>query len=86
MKVQVRLFGAFRSFDPRAQVELELPEGACVADLRVALEQYGLAHWGGFKPALLRYSAFASETTLLRNADLLPAYGSVAVLPPVSGG
>ena len=86
MKVQVSLFGAFRGFDPRAQVELDLPDGACVGDLRAALERHGRAHWQGFTPALLQRSAFASETTVLREADALPADGRMAVLPPVSGG
>lgn len=86
MKVKVSLFGAFRSFDPGALVELEMAEGARVADLRQALEEYGAAHWQGFVPALLRRSAFASETTVLREADALPSDGRMAVLPPVSGG
>ena len=37
MKVQVSLFGAFRSFDPGALVELEMADDARVADLRQAL-------------------------------------------------
>lgn len=86
MKVQVSLFGAFRAFNPGALVELELPEGARVADLRAALEAHGNAHWQQFNPALLRRSAFASETTVLREADMLPVDGRMAVLPPVSGG
>lgn len=86
MKVQVSLFGAFRSFDAAAQVVVDVPDGARVADLRQALEQYGQVHWTGFNPALLRRSAFASETTVLREADALPADGRMAVLPPVSGG
>lgn len=86
MKVQVSLFGAFRSFDPGAQVVIDVPDGARVAELRQALEHYGCTHWQGFNPALLRRSAFASETTVLREADALPADGRMAVLPPVSGG
>lgn len=86
MRVQVSLFGVFRSFDPGAQVVLDVPDGARVTELRQALEQYGNAHWPGFNPALLRRSAFASETNVLREADALPADGRMAVLPPVSGG
>lgn len=86
MKVTLSLFGAFRSFDPGAQVTLELADGACVADLRAALDAYGQAHWPGFSPGLLQRSAFASDTTVLRDAEALPADGRMAILPPVSGG
>lgn len=86
MKVQVSLFGAFRSYEPAALVALELPDGARVSDLRAALEAHGVAHWPDFKPALLKRSAFASETAVLREADLVPEDGRMAVLPPVSGG
>lgn len=86
VRVQISLFGVFRSYEPTALVALELPEGACVSDLRAALEAHGAAHWPDFKPALLQRSAFASETTVLREADLIPEDGRMAVLPPVSGG
>ncbi|MEJ5207868.1 MAG: MoaD/ThiS family protein [Lysobacteraceae bacterium] len=86
MKVEVSLFGAFRDHEPGAQVVLELPEGARVAELRAALLDYAQAHWPAFRPGLLQRSAFASETTVLRDNELLPADGRMAVLPPVSGG
>ncbi|MEO5566747.1 MAG: MoaD/ThiS family protein, partial [Luteimonas sp.] len=76
----------FREFDPGAQVTLELADGASVADLRAALRVYAQAHWPGFSPGLLQHSAFASDTTVLRDAEALPADGRMAILPPVSGG
>ncbi len=86
MKVEVKLFGAYRDHQPDARVALELADGATVADLRRALETHAAAHWPGFNPKLLGYSAFASETAVLRETDAIPAGGGVAVLPPVSGG
>jgi len=86
MKIELSLFGAFRDYAPDAQVALELDDGARVADLRAALGSYGTQHWPGFNPALLARSAFASETTVLRDDEALPADGRMAVLPPVSGG
>lgn len=86
MKVTLKLFGAFRSHDPGATVQLELPEGARVADLRAALDAHARAHWPGYRPELLRASAFASETAVLRDAEALPGGVPMAVLPPVSGG
>lgn len=86
MKVEVSLFGAFRDYEPSAQVTLELPDGAQVSDLRAALHEHAQAHWPAFRPGLLQYSAFASETSVLREHEPLPADGRMAVLPPVSGG
>ena len=62
------------------------PEGARIADLREAVDAYGKAHWPAFQPALLARSAFASDTRVLRDGEVLPADGKMAVLPPVSGG
>lgn len=86
MKIEVKLFGAFRDHQPDARVPLELADGATVADLRAALAAHAAAHWPGFRPALLDYSAFASDTSVLRETDPIPADGRMAVLPPVSGG
>lgn len=86
MKVELSLFGAFREFDPKALVVLELPAGARVAELRAALRSYGEAHWPEFRAGLLARSAFASESTVLRDNDVLPDNGRMAILPPVSGG
>lgn len=86
MKVEVSLYGAFRACQPEPQVILELPDGARVSDLRLALEAHGNVHWPDFRPALLRSSAFASQVEVLREHEALPVDGRVAVLPPVSGG
>lgn len=86
MKIEVRLFGAFREYVPDALVQLEVADGASVGDVRAALERHGCAHWPGFQPALLQRSALASDSSVLRDAEPLPADGRMAVLPPVSGG
>jgi molybdopterin synthase sulfur carrier subunit len=86
MKIEVQLFGAFRDYDPVARVQLEVADDARVADVRAALDAHGRAHWPQFQPALLRRSALASDSTVLRDHDSLPRDGRMAVLPPVSGG
>lgn len=83
--IDVGLFGAFRAYQSLAIVSLCVPRDACVADVRVALADYGRAHWPQFSETLLRASAFASETALLNESDALPC-GTLAVLPPVAGG
>ena len=86
MKIEVSLFGALRGHAPGDRVTLELAEGAGVAELRARLLQHAVAHWPKFQPALLQRSAFASQFEILRETDVLPVDGQVAVLPPVSGG
>jgi molybdopterin synthase sulfur carrier subunit len=86
MKVEVRLFGAFRDHEPAALVHLDLPDGARVADVRAALERHALAQWPRFPPGLLHSSALASDSAVLRDHEAVPADGRMAVLPPVSGG
>lgn len=85
MRVELSLFGAFRDLEPRGSVALDV-DGEHVRDLRVALEAHASARWPAFQPGLLAVSAFASEESILREDDRLPADGKVAILPPVSGG
>lgn len=86
MRVQVSLFGAFRQFEPVEHVELEIADGADIAQLRTAFDTLARARWPTYSPGLLASSAFASESAVLRDRDAIPADGRVAVLPPVSGG
>jgi len=86
MNIELRLFGAFRDYDSSACIQVEVPDGARVADVRAALDAYGRARWPGFQPALLQRSALASDDAVLRDHEAIPADGRMAVLPPVSGG
>ena len=84
-EIVVQLFGAFSELDP--QRELSVPvEGAQVIDLRRALRALLQERFPQFRAGLVDYSAFADEQRVLRDNDLLPSDGRVAILPPVSGG
>lgn len=74
--VRVRLFAALRERAGTGQLELELPEGARVADALAAVE--GLAE--GLPLVLAVNREYASPDRVLRPDDEL------AVVPPVSGG
>ena len=86
MKIDLKLFAAFQDLEPAGRIDLELPDGALVADLRLAIDNYGRQHWPKYRPGLLKSSAFASETTILRDREAIPSDGRMAVLPPVNGG
>ena len=86
MKIELRLFGAFRDYDPSALVHLEVADDARIADVRAALDAHGRAQWAGFQPVLLQRSALASDEAVLRDDEPVPHDGRMAVLPPVSGG
>lgn len=86
MNVEISLFGALREHEPSGSVTLELTDGSRVSDLRSTLSAYGISHWAGFNDGLLQRSAFASDTTILRDHEYVPAGARMAVLPPVGGG
>jgi molybdopterin synthase sulfur carrier subunit len=86
MKLQVRLFGPFRDFQPQPLLELDVADGADVAAARDALAAHAAEHWPACPPGLLRSTAFASEQALLRDGDALPEDGRIALIPPVNGG
>lgn len=82
MTVNVRLFAILRERAGRDSLEVELPEGASVADALVAVEREagldGLLARVGVRAAVNR--EYVPAETLLSPGD------EVALIPPVSGG
>jgi molybdopterin synthase catalytic subunit len=76
MLITVRLFAALRETAGWSQRELELPEGAVVADVWPALDL------GAEPPGL----AYARNREYAERAAVVRAGDEVAVIPPVSGG
>lgn len=81
MRFRVRLFAAAKDLLRVSSVELDLPEGATVAQLRrrLAEEQPALG-------ALLERSALAVNDEFADEEMPLTAGAEIALLPPVSGG
>jgi MoaE-MoaD fusion protein len=77
VNIHVRLFAALRERAGTSHIELELPEGAQVADVWRALEL------GGEEPSSL---AFALNRAYADREDPLHDGDEVALIPPVSGG
>lgn len=79
--VKLLFFATFKEHAGRSQAELELPEGATVADLKSAVVQHypALAN-------LMGNALVAVNQNFAFNEDLVPAGAEVALFPPVSGG
>ncbi|MCR4414107.1 MAG: MoaD/ThiS family protein [Thermoguttaceae bacterium] len=81
MKATVRLFAIARQAAARDCVEVDLPDGATIAELRRRL--------AGQCPALaplLPAMCFAIDARYAADAQSVPAGADVACIPPVSGG
>ena len=81
MKVLVRPFARARDLVGADAIEVSLPPGATVGDLRQALATQFPALAG-----LLQRSALAIHDEFADDSRPLQSSGEVALLPPVSGG
>ena len=81
MIVHLRLFAVARQLAGSDQLELELPTGATIGDLRRAL----LARVPALAP-MAGHLLFAVDAEYASDATALSATSDVACIPPVSGG
>lgn len=81
MNIRVQLFAITKQLADREEIELVVPDGATVADIRRALAEAA--------PALapvLPHVVFAINTQYADEASRIPPNAAVACIPPVSGG
>jgi molybdopterin synthase catalytic subunit/molybdopterin synthase sulfur carrier subunit len=81
MKAAVQLFAVAKDLAGRSVVELDLPTGATVADVRHALAEQVPA-----LATLLPRMMFAVNADYATDAAVIPPDADVACIPPVSGG
>ena len=86
MMVRIALYGALREADPRGYLELDVPRGGTIADLRERLAAHLREHAPAVNAGLVRISAFANAEEILHGHREVPEGEELAVLPPVSGG
>lgn len=86
MKTRIALFGALRDADASGCIELDVPAGCTVAQLREQLVTHLHAHAPAIGESLVRRSAFGTCESILHDSDTVPADTELAVLPPVGGG
>lgn len=81
MRVQARFFAAYRELTGASHTEVDLPQGATVADLIDALRARGPSFSAlPARPAVAVNLEYAPADTGLRDGD------EVAFIPPVAGG
>lgn len=81
MKICIRLFAAARQAAGRDRIELELPGGATIGQLRSRLSEE-LPQLS----SLIERATFAVDTQYAANTDKIAPDADVACIPPVSGG
>ena len=81
MKLAVQLFARARDLAGRELVNLELDEGACVADLRTALAEQVPQLIPLAQGLLIAVGTDYADDTVTLDAD-----DTIACFPPVSGG
>ena len=81
MRVQVKLFAAARQRIESDQIELELVQGATIAELRKQLCQ----EYPSLRP-LVASAMFAVNQSYATDDTVLIATSEIACIPPVSGG
>ena len=81
MNVRVKLFAVARQAAGREAVELDLPDGASIGDLRrqLGVEVPPLS-------GLVARMMFAIGTDYADDGAIIPPDADVACIPPVSGG
>jgi molybdopterin converting factor subunit 1 len=81
MTIEVLLFAAAKSSAGCSAVAVELPEPACVADVKSALER----RFPALRP-LLQRSAIAVNQQIVAGDFAVRRGDEIAWIPPVSGG
>jgi len=83
----ISMFGAFRAFSGKEAFVIEVPHGATLAQVRLALKQELKQRNPEFgNDALVDESALADEKEILPESAIFTHDVSLAILPPVCGG
>jgi|SoiMethySBSTD1v2_1073268.scaffolds.fasta_scaffold1551902_1 sulfur-carrier protein len=81
MKVRVRFFAAARELAGSDSLEVELPTGATIAEMKRAIVRNVPA-----LNKLMAHSLWAIGTEYVADGTILTENADVAMIPPVSGG
>ena len=81
MKLRVKLFAVAKERVGKSAIEVDLPDGATVCQLRSAiLEQHALLS------DVMRHARLAVNNDYASDGAVLNLTAEIAIIPPVSGG
>ncbi|MBN8531483.1 MAG: hypothetical protein J0L97_06440 [Alphaproteobacteria bacterium] len=87
MNLTIDLFGAFRAYSAGAPLNLNVPPGITVSEVKKRIGEALLSRHSGFdRHSLVAESALADEKQVLAEDDVVTRDVSLALLPPVCGG
>jgi molybdopterin converting factor small subunit len=78
VKIQLKLFGAFRERSPSPEINIEMTRGSSLKELR--------QHLASSLGELIHDSALANHSEILKDSYVIEDSMTLAVLPPVCGG
>ena len=81
MNVKVRLFALAKERAGTSEIDLELPEGATVADLKRAMAVHSIP-----LAPMISSMMIALNAEYATDSDPIPSNAAIAAIPPVSGG
>ena len=79
--MRVQLFAVAKQLTGRESIELDLPPGSTVADVRARLQEAAPA-----LASVMNHLQFAVNAEYAADETRIPAGADVACIPPVSGG
>lgn len=84
--VRIKMFGAFRVYVQDPFIELKIPYGITISELKKLLAEIMKQTHEDFDDQLIQDSVIASQDTILLETAILRETSDLAILPPVCGG
>lgn len=85
--VKIKLFGALRNYSLISTINLEIPNGRNLLELKLILIEYFSNTYPSFRDEeLIKSSVFANDQRILKDEEIIMSNIELSILPPVCGG
>lgn len=87
LKINLQLFGVFRSLSKEAMLQIMVPDASSVKIFKQVVSEFLASNYKDMNVMkLIPYCAFARQDEILDEDSMLCDNDTIAILPPVSGG